>query len=47
MPVVRNFCQISQVMTHLGLGRHDVESAETGDIVAIAGIDGLQILDAL
>ncbi len=39
--------KISQIMSHLGLARHEVDAAETGDIVAIAGIDDLKISDTL
>ena len=39
--------RILQVMTHLGLERHEVNEAYAGDIVAVSGIDQLKISDTL
>lgn len=39
--------RILQVMGYLGLERHEVESATAGDIIAISGIEGLNISDTL
>jgi len=39
--------RVLQVMGYLGLERVDVESAESGDIVCVTGIEGLNISDTL
>lgn len=39
--------KITNIMTYLGLQRIDTEVAETGDIVAIAGIENLSISDTI
>jgi GTP-binding protein len=39
--------RVQQVLGFLGLERHEVPEAEAGDIVAITGIDGLNISDTL
>jgi GTP-binding protein len=39
--------RILQVLEYLGLDRHEVESANAGDIVAITGIEELKISDTL
>lgn len=39
--------KILQVLGHLGLDRHEVESANAGDIIAITGIEGLNISDTV
>lgn len=43
---VRNV-KISNIMTYLGLQKTEVEVANTGDIVAISGIEGLSISDTI
>jgi GTP-binding protein len=39
--------RVTKVYTHLGLGRHEVEAARAGDIVALAGVEGVQIGETL
>ncbi len=39
--------RVQQVLGFLGLERHEVAEAQAGDIVAITGIDGLNISDTL
>ena len=39
--------RITKVYTHLGLGRVETEEALAGDIVALAGLEGVQIGDTL
>ena len=39
--------RVQQVLGFLGLERHEVPEAQAGDIVAITGIDGLNISDTL
>ncbi|NRA73459.1 MAG: translational GTPase TypA [Rickettsiales bacterium] len=39
--------RILQILGFLGLKRHEVESAEAGDIIAIAGIEDLKISDTI
>jgi GTP-binding protein len=39
--------RVTKVYTHLGLGRHEVEVARAGDIVALAGVEGVQIGETL
>jgi GTP-binding protein len=39
--------RVTKVYTHLGLGRHEVEGARAGDIVALAGVEGIQIGETL
>ena len=39
--------KISQILDHLGLARHEVETATAGDIVCVAGIERLNISDTL
>ena len=38
---------VTQTYTHLGLARVEVDTVEAGDIVALSGIDGIQIGDTL
>ncbi|PIQ43887.1 MAG: translational GTPase TypA [Gammaproteobacteria bacterium CG11_big_fil_rev_8_21_14_0_20_46_22] len=54
MPVVvidregkKRNAKILQVLGHLGLERHEVESAQAGDIIAITGIENLNISDTV
>jgi len=39
--------RVTKVFTHLGLGRHETEVAVAGDIVALSGVDEVQIGDTL
>ncbi len=39
--------RITKVYTHLGLGRTECEEAETGDIVALSGVEGVMIGETL
>lgn len=39
--------KIMQVLGYLGLQRTEIESASAGDIIAISGIEGLQIADTI
>ncbi|MEM9243901.1 MAG: translational GTPase TypA [Pseudomonadota bacterium] len=39
--------RVLQVLRYLGLERHEVESAAAGDIIALTGIDNLQISDTI
>lgn len=39
--------KVLQILGFLGLNRHEVETAEAGDIVAISGIENLKISDTL
>lgn len=39
--------KILQILGFLGLKRHEIESAEAGDIVAITGIEGINISDTI
>lgn len=39
--------KVTKLYTHLGLGRAEVEEISAGDIVALAGIEGVQIGDTL
>jgi GTP-binding protein len=39
--------RVSKVFSHLGLNRLEVSEAEAGDLIAVAGIDGVQIGDTL
>ena len=39
--------RVTKVFTHLGLGRHETEEALAGDIVALSGVDEVQIGETL
>ncbi len=39
--------RVTKVFTHLGLGRHEVDEVVAGDIVALAGVDEVQIGETL
>ncbi|MEJ2667500.1 MAG: translational GTPase TypA [Deinococcales bacterium] len=39
--------RVTKVFTHLGLGRSECEAAETGDIVALSGVDDAMIGETL
>jgi len=39
--------RIMQVLSYLGLERHEVQEANAGDIIAISGIEGINISDTL
>ena len=43
----RHRARVTKVFTHLGLGRHEVDEVVAGDIVALAGVDEVQIGETL